>query len=928
MRKRNVALVAITSMLAVFILSSNALCNTYSEEFSDNTIDNHFYVFGDYEITGNELHVTSGSYYSGTDIIASEVGISFESEHVNYFEADIRAPEMENGIIGIVVQWVAPDMSGLAVHFKIVQPSNSVQASLARIIDLGISEEISRIDLGTLDIYTTQKLSLSLKEDYVILSLNGIEQRIFEGEYYEPTIIARSTGYVHGNHQGELADLNFYVDNIIAQTISYDDPSPSEFRSAFLYALHFRYDPFKFSKLPDSYYTDETETFPGKQYWDNIDNNWEVVSVAILNKISDDPVFFDAPFLSNYSEVDPVEMLFWRDLGSYGALYVNLFTAFESDRFGGPFASPGSVWEDKTYTFSVDSINFTRTIPQNTFVEMPIPSVSILGDNHPVISWDSVENADQYQVEMYRLDEFGQIFAKNPVFNMILPSNQLSYTYSGNLFEDGKKYGISIRARDLDNDGVTINGSIFYTTHSALDTPLDSINEIISYIETSDLHRGLKKRLNTDLKIIEKQLRKEKIEKAEEKLIAFINKIEHKKGKKIPAEMAGLLIQKAYQTIDKMNTVPEPPPLEYKGMVQRYYPDNYLIAVGTWGNVSSVDVIGGPNIQSTFPNHAGLSARPEIGDVYDLRINYTDGTSEEGITYTVTDINDNFAWLLSPVDGERVDSEEFQFTWQEAGGAYSRYAVIVHEITDSGETFIWAANLSNGTSSCFYNFDNTATATLMAGKSYRVYLHAYNENDNQATTVSNFHYQHDGIVRQYWGVVQHGYPDQYGIMIGFMGDIASVDVISGPNIQSTFTNHAQLTTRPNIGDTYDLRLNYIDGTSEEGFSYTITDINDNFAWIISPSDGANIDAEDFQINWQSADGTVSGYSIVMTELPANTWVWIANFNADTTSCTYNYDGTATKTLDPGKTYLIHLHSYNELNSQATSLANFHFQVGE
>ena len=99
--------------------------------------------------------------------------------------------------------------------------------------------------------------------------------------------------------------------------------------------------------------------------------------------------------------------------------------------------------------------------------------------------------------------------------------------------------------------------------------------------------------------------------------------------------------------------------------------------------------------------------------------------------------------------------------------------------------------------------------------------------------------------------------------------------------------------------------------------------DDNFAFIISPSDSAVVDSESFPITWQPASGTVDNYSIIVTD-DTNNMIWMPNFDPNTTSTTFNYDNTATSTLQPGKSYRITLHSYDEYGNQATTGSTFSF----
>ena len=176
-----------------------------------------------------------------------------------------------------------------------------------------------------------------------------------------------------------------------------------------------------------------------------------------------------------------------------------------------------------------------------------------------------------------------------------------------------------------------------------------------------------------------------------------------------------------------------PPASEYKVTIQRYYPDDYYIEVGIWGSVTSADVIDGPDIAYTWERHAYLKNRPDIGDTFIIQIYYSDGTNED-IEYAFTDINDNFAWIKFPADGETINTTTPEFKWKKASGV-SSYKLDV----DEGETFIWTSGtLQAETNSITYNSNGQAISDLEGGKTYALYLHAYDQNGNSATTKSTF----------------------------------------------------------------------------------------------------------------------------------------------------------------------------------------------
>ena len=105
---------------------------------------------------------------------------------------------------------------------------------------------------------------------------------------------------------------------------------------------------------------------------------------------------------------------------------------------------------------------------------MSVPrNINISGGIHPTISWDSVPNADVYMVNFYSILESGF-----PDFDVRLHTSghitATSYTYTGDLFSDGREYAIWLQAREfhpyfsIDPDkyrGLFINRLGYFTTY-------------------------------------------------------------------------------------------------------------------------------------------------------------------------------------------------------------------------------------------------------------------------------------------------------------------------------------------------------------------------------------------------------------------------------------------------------------------------------
>lgn len=178
---------------------------------------------------------------------------------------------------------------------------------------------------------------------------------------------------------------------------------------------------------------------------------------------------------------------------------------------------------------------------------------------------------------------------------------------------------------------------------------------------------------------------------------------------------------------------------QFSAMTQNYNNTDYFIAFAITGDsISSINVLDGPNIVSTWDNHAYLSQRPKPGDTYAIRINYSDGTNQES-SYTVEGVNDHPALIVSPQNFEIIETTQPIIEWQQITGISSGYVVIIHKIEGDKETAIWmSSDIDPVDTSCVFNFDNSASESLQPGGTYRLHLHSYNENGNSATKTSVF----------------------------------------------------------------------------------------------------------------------------------------------------------------------------------------------
>ena len=129
----------------------------------------------------------------------------------------------------------------------------------------------------------------------------------------------------------------------------------------------------------------------------------------------------------------------------------------------------------------------------------------------------------------------------------------------------------------------------------------------------------------------------------------------------------------------------------------------------------------------------------QIGDTYEIHLDFSDGTSGDK-TYTVTGMNDNFAWITFPADTQTINTTTPTFTWQEATGI-SSYGLNVAEVVGNVNNWIWWTNLSEGNNSVLYNYDGRATEGLQSQKTQISVLHTWDDNGHQATTTSTFSIQ-------------------------------------------------------------------------------------------------------------------------------------------------------------------------------------------
>ena len=123
-----------------------------------------------------------------------------------------------------------------------------------------------------------------------------------------------------------------------------------------------------------------------------------------------------------------------------------------------------------------------------------------------------------------------------------------------------------------------------------------------------------------------------------------------------------------------------------------------------------------------------------------------------------------------------------------------------------------------------------------------------------------------------------------------------------PDYCPWYTGYFLVATKPNPGDSYAFNVNYNNGTSET-LTDTVSDIGVGLPVLVSPQDGAVINTTTPTFVWQApTTGCAAWYHLVVSETGGNA-IWWPHIPGGTTSAVYNFDGTATKPLEVGKSYI-------------------------
>jgi hypothetical protein len=141
-----------------------------------------------------------------------------------------------------------------------------------------------------------------------------------------------------------------------------------------------------------------------------------------------------------------------------------------------PYDPPGTSWEGIEYTFFADEnvngmidpgeIFQECIIPEGALRQLDIPIVSVTGDAFPTISWDAIENADNYIINFFRLTPQNRL--GTAVFTISFDddgSTSYSYTYDGDLFSQYSMLALGVVVRE-EVSACVLNRSIYYTVHN------------------------------------------------------------------------------------------------------------------------------------------------------------------------------------------------------------------------------------------------------------------------------------------------------------------------------------------------------------------------------------------------------------------------------------------------------------------------------
>ena len=209
-------IIVIVCFSLVFLTSSYG--DVYIENFNDGTLDYSWGSTGNYKIINGEFHFTQGvdfESYKGAHIIKNA---SKKNEFINYFQADIKATSLTNEFVGVTLQSFDSNKTGYQSYFKMHVPTGTLQATLFY-HDKGKIITVGQENFGTINKDQMNTFSTRFNDYSITFGFNGVETELFYGTYQKPNSTNESSGYVHAHGVAEISDIDFYVDNLIAESI-------------------------------------------------------------------------------------------------------------------------------------------------------------------------------------------------------------------------------------------------------------------------------------------------------------------------------------------------------------------------------------------------------------------------------------------------------------------------------------------------------------------------------------------------------------------------------------------------------------------------------------------------------------------------------------------------------------------------------------
>jgi hypothetical protein len=168
-------------------------------------------------------------------------------------------------------------------------------------------------------------------------------------------------------------------------------------------------------------------------YWPGSNpSSWRMMTFAELDGASGSDRVTVSPIPSISQPVD-YQLADWGAHGVDDHFNIGIFLDFPNpSQWGESYSSPGTDWENRTYTFTADPASVDYYIPTGSLRQLDIPQVTVTGGIHPTISWEPVEFADYYVVLITPVGSNGR-----PTSEILFSSGAVygtSYTYTGDIF--------------------------------------------------------------------------------------------------------------------------------------------------------------------------------------------------------------------------------------------------------------------------------------------------------------------------------------------------------------------------------------------------------------------------------------------------------------------------------------------------------------